>query len=387
MMRATVVAIVATLAAAGVGRAFSAEPKPGDLESKTHPGIYYRLSKSFDGVITADDFNGERPDPKIWEIRQTPELKVFLEDGTLHIKGVWPKDARRQGNMIGAFSRPAHSPRTRILNGVMAGKVKFNHAWEQAGFERSPAMQFHYCGTSPDMNVSIARMFRQGKVRWGTSGGGGLGHRVRLTGQTGELPADVAKGVPTTMPADPEALASLDDREWQTLFISQYRSTVQCYMLGAKRDWLAVGPPFRQWLNVKRIELKMLYAQPGFNIDVEFDDARIYPHPVDHPVRVAIWAHDSQDPRRGWPFTVKLVGEDGGVLGRTSGGPGGDLLDITLPVDVLYPISARLQVYRGEKLDVEFPIARSGVKGLYPGDIWQVYCVPPPRPSRASGRP
>jgi len=55
---------------------------------------------------------------------------------------------------------------------------------------------------------------------------------------------------------------------------------------------LQVGQPLITWLFAKRIELKMLYGQPGFKVDVEFDDARLYPLPADAPLRVAVTVAD-----------------------------------------------------------------------------------------------
>jgi hypothetical protein len=193
---------------------------------------------------------------------------------------------------------------------------------------------------------------------------------------------------PRPAPRDAEALAGLDDHQWQTLFIVQRKGIGHGYLLGAGGKWLHVGGPRHAWLNVKRLELKVLHGVPGYKLDLEFDDARLYPHPTDHPVRVALWVHDSRDPRRTWPFTVKLVSEDGKrVLAAAGGGPGGDLFDLTLPADLLYPVAARIQVFRGERLDAEFPIEARGVDGLYPGDIWHLYCVPPPRgPKPAAAR-
>ena len=174
----------------------------------------------------------------------------------------------------------------------------------------------------------------------------------------------------------------------KVLFIVQRKAVGHGYLLGPSGQWLRVGGPRKAWLNLKRLELKVLHGIPGYKIDLEFDDARLYPHPADHPVRVAIWVHDWKDPRRGWPFTVKLVSADGKrVLAQAKGGPGGDLFDMALPSDILYPIAAKLQVLREDKLDVEFPIERNGVSGLYPGDIWHLYCVPPPRKPRPKPEP
>jgi len=371
-MRTTIFA-AAVMCVTGVLLAQGA--KDGDVESKTNPGLLYRLSKSFDGAITADDFEGKDPDPKTWEIRTTDELKVFFEGGTLHIRGVWPKNPGSTGGMIGAFSKPGNNPRAKgVLNAVMAARVKFNHEWQQEGFDRSPTMEFHFCGTGPDINMSIGRSFRQGKTVWGFGGGGGLGGTKKL---------------PASQP-DLAAIAALDDHQWQTLFTFQRGDLASGYILGPDGKWLFVGWG-TTWLNSKRIELKLLHGTPGYKCDVEFDDARLYPHPADNPVRVAVYVHDSNDPRKSWPFQVRIVSEDSKrVLAEGTGGPGGDLFDLTLPPDVLYPVAAKIQIIRGGPeggLDAELPIEQKGVRGLYPGDIWEVYCVPPKRLEAGGSRP
>jgi len=176
--------------------------RPGDVESKTSAGIYYRASKMFDGVITADDFNGKELDPKLWSVITLPEIKVYVEDGTLHIKGTSPESrGRYTASGFGAFSLPAHTPRTKILNAVMAARVKFNHEWKQEGFVSSPAFSFHYCGTGPDINASILHSFSRGKLRWGFGGGGTIGSTKKLVAP----------------PPDEEALAAIDDHQWQTV--------------------------------------------------------------------------------------------------------------------------------------------------------------------------
>jgi hypothetical protein len=67
---------------------------------------------------------------------------------------------------------------------------------------------------------------------------------------------------------------------------------------------------------------------------------------------------------------------------------------MVLPGGLVYPVAAKIQILHGDDLDAEFPIEQAGVAGLYPGDIWQVYAVPPPRPAariapqgRPAGRP
>ena len=136
----------------------------------------------------------------------------------------------------------------------------------------------------------------------------------------------------------------------------------------------------------KRIELKMLYGAPGFKVDVEWDDARLYPLPADAPVRVAVTVPDSADPRQTWPMTVKIVSVNGKrLLAEKSSGPGADLFDLTLPSDRVYPIAAKVQVFHGADLDAEFPIAQTGVAGLYPGDIYNIDGSVPSR-GGASGR-
>jgi hypothetical protein len=365
--------ILALLAAAAL-----AQPaKPGEVESKTSTGLHYGVRKMFNGVITADDFGGGELDPKLWWVLTYPELKVYVEEGTLHLKGTAPSGTSPEGKRrytasgFGVFSLPAHTPRTKILNAVMAAKVKFNHEWEQPGFDSSPTFSFHYCGTGPDINASILLSFSQGRLRWRFGGGGTIGSTRKVAAS----------------PPDEEALTAIDDHQWQTLFTVHRGSEAVGYVLGPDGRWLQVGTPLVTWMFAKRIELKMLYGSPGFQVDVEFDDARLYPLPADAPVRVAVPVADSRDPRRTWPMTVKIVSEDGTrVLAEKTGGPGGDLFDLTLPSDLVYPIAGKIQLFHGEQLDAEFPIEQKGVAGLYPGDIWQVRAVPPPRAAAGSSR-
>lgn len=63
--------------------ALAQRAKPGEVESKTSAGLHYRVAKLFNGVITADDFNGKELDPKLWSVITLPEIKVYVEDGTL----------------------------------------------------------------------------------------------------------------------------------------------------------------------------------------------------------------------------------------------------------------------------------------------------------------
>ena len=350
--------------------ALSQTANSGEVESKTSAGLHYSVRKMFNGVITADDFSGRKLDPKLWSVLTYPELKVYVEDGTLHLKGTAPSGTSPEGKRrytasgFGVFSLPAHTPRTKILNAVMAAKVRFNHDWKQPGFDSSPTFSFHYCGTGPDINASILRSFSRGKLRWRFGRGGTIGSTRKVVGA----------------PPDEQALASIDDHQWLTLFTVHRGSEAVGYVLGPDGRWLQVGTPLVTWMFAKRIELKMLYGSPGFQVDVEFDDARLYPLPADAPVRVAVTVADSRDTRRTWGMTVKIVSEDGTrVLAEKTGGPGGDLFDLTLPSDLVYPIAGKIQLFQGEQLDAEFPVEQKGVVGLYPGDIWQVRAVPPQR--------
>jgi hypothetical protein len=369
-MRQKVVSVV--LAAVIVTALAQARPaRPPAVESKTSPGASYRLSKVFNGVITADDFSGPELDPKLWQVITLPEIKVYVEDGTLRLKGVSPEaKGRYTASGFGAFSLPAHSPRTKTLNAVMAAKVKFNHQWEQEGLASSPTFSFHFCGTGPDINASILHSFSRGRSRWTFGSGGDIGSTRQ----------------PTAPPSDDDALAAVDDHQWQTLFTIHRGSEATGYVLGPNDRWLQVGRPLNVWMLSKRIELEMLYGAPGFQVDVEWDDARLYPLPAEAPVRVAVTVSDSRDPRRAWPMTVKIVTADGQrVLAEKAGGPGGDLFDLTLPSDHVYPIAARIQLFHGTELDAEFPVQQTGVAGLYPGDIWHIDGIPARRSEAGGG--
>ena len=64
----------------------------------------------FDGVITADDFNGGALDMNLWQIITLPEIKVYVEGGTLHLSGMSPEaNGRYTASGFGAFSRSGHS--------------------------------------------------------------------------------------------------------------------------------------------------------------------------------------------------------------------------------------------------------------------------------------
>jgi hypothetical protein len=315
------------------------------------------------GALVADSFEGPTLDTQLWHrpdwlVKNDLNLSVRVENGQLRISGV-SKPTGVHHQYTGVLSTYF-----RETDVVVAARIRVASSFDKPGRIRHLV---HLCtGDWPDFFTEIDfGKIDSGLPRWHS---GYLDRIWEYSGYQEYLkPTVTATGREST--------------DWHQIVIVHEGTThgTQGYLIedGA---WKPVGPPHTIKMNHSHLELKVDVSVPEVSVEADFDDVRLYPSPARHPVTIVVDSPLNQKRTRpAYPIDglkVRLI-ESGSkrVLGEGVTDEGGQA-QVTLRSEVIYPVSAEIEVGRDAQLLATSTIPQEGAQGLYPGDVW-VITLPP----------
>jgi len=313
------------------------------------------------GALLADGFDGTQLDTNVWArpnwmTEHDPYIAVGVSNGRLLISGI-SHPAGKDHQYVGIISKYF-----RETDVVLVARIR-----AQSSFESDGRLQHmvHLCtGDWPDFFTEIIfGRISSGPPRWYA---GYLGKVWDYEGY-----ADYIE--PTHTATGKEAV------EWHTVVLQHDGTTgkTQNYLIvGA--DWVPIGPPHTLRFNHAHVELKVDVNVAGARVQMEVDDVRLYLNPAHHPATIVFSSRVVHDrPELAISNQRVRILEDGSgrLLGEGMTDEGGQAR-VMLRTDVAYPVAADIEVWNENTEVFRSKIPGSGVRGLYPGDVWALRTDP-----------
>jgi hypothetical protein len=108
------------------------------------------------------------------------------------------------------------------------------------------------------------------------------------------------------------------------------------------------------------------------------DDVRLYLNPAHNPTTIVVSSRVIQN-RSEFPIEnlkVRILeGDSRRLLGEAMTDEGGQAR-VFLRTDTVYPVAATIEVWDNTREVLRSKIPGGGVRGLYPGDVWEL-SIPP----------
>jgi hypothetical protein len=313
------------------------------------------------GALIADSFDGTQLDANVWSrpnwmTQHNSYIAVGVENGRLLISGV-SHPAGKDHQYVGVISRYF-----RETDVVLAARIRSRSSFEKEG--RIQHM-VHLCtGDWPDFFTEIIfGRISTGPARWYTAY---LGKIWEYSGFT--------EYIEPTRPATGD-----ESLKWHTVVLEHDGTTgqTQNYLI-VDREWVPVGPAHKLQFNHSHVELKVDVNVTDAAIQMEVDDVRLYLNPVHNPATIVLSSRVVQN-RPELPIENRKIRilEEGStrLLGEAMTDEGGQAR-IFLRKDVLYPVAATLEVWDDNTEILRAKISGTGVRGLYPGDVWALRTDP-----------
>jgi hypothetical protein len=343
----------AVIAAATANAAPGAAPAPAPAGNEI-PVVdpFFMLS----GALLKDGFDGPQLDATLWSrpawlVDNHKTIGAKLENGHLVISG--PSHPEKQHHQYAGVI----SKYFRETDVVLAAEVRSESPFEGKG--RIQHM-VHLCsGDYPDFFTEIifGKIAAADPPRWHAAY---LGKVWEYAGFEDYLdPIHRATGAEAT--------------RWHTVVLTHDGTTskTQNYLI-ADGKWIPIGPTHTVRFNHTHIELKVDVNVPEVPVRMAIDNVRLYPNPAHHPVTIVVYTGVSGNKPKLPIHNQKVqVFEEGStqLLGEALTDVGGEAR-ISLRTDVLFPVAATIMVSDDKVPLVQSRIARQGINGLYPGDVW-----------------
>jgi hypothetical protein len=310
------------------------------LQRLSEPGIM----KLVDGALLAEDFDAAFIDLHAWQIMtQDDSIQVSTTDGVLAVRGKVSGGITLGPGFAGAVSRTFEERDVELIARVsMAVAPPTVGAGDFLAF-------VHLCGTQPDWFTHVEFGRRStGQVGWAVA-------RRHLEAQAHITPVDGPLGI----------------AKWNTVKIRHdsagERTNVWITNEAGTRQVLKDEPCL---MTTTKVELKTLVTIPGAEVDVVFDDCRLYRTPESAPLRLLVLDIPGEGvPQEGVRVVVRVADSLASPVAAVTNAEG--RVQLALPSDVDYPARIRVEAWvAGKKVFQQSTPDVVGVRGVYPGDTW-----------------
>lgn len=304
------------------------------------------LMKLVDGALVAEDFDAPYVDLHQWQIMaQDDGLQVSTTDGVLAIRGKAAGGITLGPGFAGIVSQTQSERDVELVARVCIGS-------ELPAREGNYLAIVHLCGTQPDWFTHVEFGKRQGggPTGWATV-------RRHLQSQ----------------PYVTEFDAPMDPGRWHTIRIRHESAGERTYAWvdhGEGDRQVLAGEPCR--MTSTKVELKTLITVPGAQVDVAFDDCRLYPTPDAAPLTLLVLDVPGEGaPQAGVRIVAKVAESDAPAGSGVTDAEG--RCSFVLPNDVAYPARVRFEAWiEGKRVFQQASPEVVGVRGVYPGDMWML---------------
>ena len=308
------------------------------------------------GALLKDGFDGPDLDATLWSrppwlVENHKTIGVKIESGHLVISG--PSHPEKQSHQYAGVI----SKYFRDTDVVLAAEMQVQSPFEGKG--RIQHM-IHLCsGDYPDFFTEIifGKIVADEPPRWHTAY---LGKVWEYSGFREYLdPIRPATG--------------LEAAQWHTVVLTHDGVTSKTgnYLI-VDGNWIPIGPPHTVRFNHTHVELKVDVNVPDVPVRMAVDNVRLYPNPAHNPVTIVVYTGVSGNKPKSPIHNQKVQIFEAGrprLLGEALTDEGGEAR-VSLQTDVVYPIAGTITVSDGTGPVAQATIARQGLDGLYPGDVW-----------------
>ncbi|GEM_PF-2623669 len=361
-----IVAALLTISATAGSAALCADAAAIEEEkSMESPEVSIHLRRTRMGACIADDFSRNKLDEEIWGLwLNDPGVEVRAEDGEVRISGTTSPEKPAQYNHVVLASK-VFEPADQVL----VARIRAASGIDET--QGSQIFQVHLCGCMPDYHSSVSFARVGGKTGW-----------VRMwrkwdprLGDGGFLP-----------PFGDEAEA------FHQVKVEYNRGKVRGFVEGPE-GWVELGEASGNFHGHARAELKVIMSPREFPVDMRVDDVRLYLHPEVYPAAFVV--NNDYQHRAPWFVAARNEGlklevmesGSGKRVGEAEFDPERGVFEVMLDRDMAYPIRATVKVSRSDETVAEASIDPRGLRGLYPGDVWEIIEGPEvPRQEAGAGR-
>lgn len=304
------------------------------------------LMKVVDGALVAEDFDAPYVDLHQWQIMaQDDGIQVTTTDGVLAVRG-----KSSGGVMLGPGFAGIVSQTQAERNVELVARVCMSS--ELPARDGNCLAIVHLCGTQPDWftHVEFGKRIGSEQPGWAVM-------RRHLRPQSYLTPFD----------------APMQPGNWHTVRIRHEIEGERTYV------WVDHGEGFRQvmagepcLMTSTKVELKAFVTVPGAQVDIAFDDCRLYATPESAPLEILVLDLPGEgSPQAGVRLVAKVAESNAAPMSGVTNADG--RCSFTLPNDVVYPARVRFEAWvAGKKVFQQASPDVVGVRGVYPGDMWML---------------
>jgi len=312
--------------------------------------VRIHLRRTHTGACIADGFSSGKLDEEVWGLwLKDPGVEVFVEDGEVRITGTTGAEKPAGYNHVVLASK-VFEPADQVLVARIRAASGID---EEKG---SQIFQVHLCGCMPDYNSSVAFAKLGGRIGW-----------VRMWRKWDRGGTDT------------ESLPAFGDEAeaFHQVKVEYNRGKVRGFVEGDE-GWVELGEASENFHGHARAELKVIMSPRNFSVDMRIDDVRLYLHPEVYPAMFVV--NNDYQHRAPWFLGARGDGLRVRVFDKSSGRVVGEsefdaergVFEVMLDRDVAYPIAATVKASRGGDVVAESSIDLRGLRGLYPGDVWEI---------------
>ena len=327
----------------------SAGVEEEDKAAEPHK-VPMHLRRTGIGACIADDFLSNKLDEKIWGLwLNDPGVEVRVEEGEVRITGTTGKEKPEGYNHVVLASK-VFEPADQVL----VARIRAASGIDET--KGNQVFQVHLCGCMPDYNSSVDFAKLGANTGW---------VRVWRKWDRGGT--------------DAEFLPSFGDEgaAFHQVKVEYNRGKVRGFVEGPE-GWIELGEASENFHGHARAELKVIMSPRDFFVDMRVDDVRLYLHPEVHPAAFVV----NNDYQHRAPWFLNEREEDlrlevleqgtGKRVGEAEFDAARGVFEVMLDRDATYPIAATVVVRRDEEAVAEMSIDLRRLRGLYPGDVWEI---------------
>jgi hypothetical protein len=295
------------------------------------------VTRASSGALFVDDFDNEWIDHPKWNVSfNDPGINMVETEGVLRIFGT-TADTLSGNPHMGLLSR--YTTYENPPNAVALADLRLPVLGTPSPDGWLDFWGVHLCNWAPDRNTTTAFTWRSDAWGWWL--------RVRDE-------VDISYSTPY-VPAYGD-----ESSEFHTCQV-EHRDDVSTGSVWNGAAWDTLGAPVANVELVnKRLELKSVVYPRNFTYRAEWDNARLFEHPADAPLRFVV-------PSANW--TVEVFHEGTHV---DSASAAIDTAFVHLDLRAPIPYEIEVRVHDGGTILGSTMIPVSGVDGAYPGDVWVV---------------
>jgi hypothetical protein len=347
--------------------------------SRASQPVHVEISQAACGAYLRDDFSSGNINPAIWQtMLLDPGMRLEIDRGELCIRGTSAKipypelraNAGKLARYAGVTTRPI-AP----VDADVAVRVKV-----PSGIAPDPGAHVvcvHLCGIQPDCysEVLFGKLESKPLEQWVREY---MGARYRYRDARGwwfaisDQDPDPARwwrvsGGPLRELGDER----VDFHDVLVTYDEPTRLSRGFLKIGER--WVQLGEAERLVRGLSQVELKLTDPTPLFGTyrEARFADFRFYPSPKRNPVRFVL--KNKAAPYRGARLRVAFYTRDHTHRVSEAYTDGGIAsLSVDTPAWLAFPVSATISIFRGEREIARGIVDARGIKGLYPGDAWEL---------------